>query len=222
MLSMSLKYVALNDSLYRYLRRFRGDANDPVLQELRAETASLGDLSEMQISEEQGTFMGLLVAAIGAESIVEVGTFTGYSSLCMARALPKGGRLICVDESEKWTAVARKYWAKAGVQDRIDLRLGQAIPILEQLEPSLKFDLAFIDAKKTEYDAYYELILPRVRKNGLILFDNMLWGGRLGSGPVKEPSGIAIDALNHKLAHDPRVESVLLPVADGLQLCRKL
>jgi len=222
MLSMSLKYVALNDSLYRYLCRFRSDAGDPVLHELRAETAALGDLSEMQISEEQGTFMGLLVAAIGAQSIIEVGTFTGYSSLCMARALPKGGLLICVDESEQWTAVARKYWAKAGVQDRIDLRLGQAIPILKQLETNLKFDLAFIDAQKTEYDAYYELILPRVRKNGLILFDNMLWGGRLGSGPVKEPSGIAIDALNLKLANDKRVESVLLPVADGLQLCRKI
>lgn len=219
---MSLKYVALNDPLYRYLCRFRSDVGDPVLQELRNETATLGDLSEMQISEEQGSFMGMLVAAIGAESIIEVGTFTGYSALCMARALPKGGRLICVDESEQWTAVARKYWAKGGAQDRIDLRLGQAIPILNQLEPGLKFDLAFIDAQKTEYDAYYELILPRVRKNGLILFDNMLWGGRLGSGPVKEPSGMAIDALNHKLAQDPRVESVLLPVADGLQLCRKL
>jgi caffeoyl-CoA O-methyltransferase len=219
---MTLKYVAFNDSLNRYLSCLRSDASDPVLQELPAETAALGDLSEMQISEEQGTFMGILVAAIGAHSIIEIGTFTGYSSLCMARALPKGGRLICVDESEQWTAIARKYWAKAGVQDRIDLRLGQAIPILKQLEPDLKFDLAFIDAQKTEYDAYYELILPRVRKNGLILFDNMLWGGRLGSGPVKEPSGIAIDALNHKLANDKRVESVLLPVADGLQLCRKI
>src|SRR6266436_402775 len=219
---MPLKYVPLNDSLYRYLCNSRSDAGDPVLQELRAETIALGKLSEMQISEEQGTFMGLLAAAIGAKSIIEVGTFTGYSALCMARALPKGGRLICVDESEQWTGVARKYWAKAGVEDRIDLRLGQAIPILKQLDSGLKFDLAFIDAQKTEYDAYYELILPRVRKNGLIIFDNMLWGGRLGSGPVKEPSGIAIDALNHKLAHDNRVESVLLPVADGLQLCRKV
>ncbi len=219
---MSLKYVALNDTLYRYLCGYRSDAGDPVLQELRAETATLGDLSEMQISEEQGTFMGILIAAIGARSVMEVGTFTGYSSLCMARALPKGGRLICVDESEQWTAVARKYWSKAGVQDRIELRLGQAISILKHLEPNLKFDLAFIDAQKTEYDAYYELILPRIRKNGLILFDNMLWGGRLGAGPVKEPSGIAIDALNHKLSHDNRVESVLLPVADGLQLCRKV
>src|SRR5204862_4721041 len=162
------------------------------------------------------------VAAIGARSVMEIGTFTGYSSLCMARALPKGGRLICVDESEQWTAVARKYWSKAGVQDRIELRLGQAISILKHLEPNLKFDLAFIDAQKTEYDAYYELILPRIRKNGLILFDNMLWGGRLGQVPIPEASGKAIDALNRKLAQDSRVQSVLLPIADGLHLCRKL
>ena len=219
---MPLKYVSLNDSLFRYLSSVRSDARDPLLQKLRAETETLGDLSEMQISEEQGTFMGILVAALSAKSVIELGTFTGYSALCMARALPKGGRLICVDESEQWTAIARKFWAQAGVQDRIDLRLGQAIPVLKQLEPGLTFDLAFIDAQKTEYDAYYELILPRLRQNGLILFDNMLWGGRLGAGPVKEASGIAIDALNHKLAHDPRVETVLLPIADGLQLCRKL
>jgi caffeoyl-CoA O-methyltransferase len=117
--------------------------------------------------------------------------------------------------------VARKYWAKAGLQDRIELRLGPAIPALQQLSPGLTFDFAFIDADKTEYDAYYELLLPRIRRNGLILFDNMLWGGRLGAGVVKEATGRAIDALNHKLASDQRVETVLLPVADGIQLCRK-
>jgi caffeoyl-CoA O-methyltransferase len=219
---MPLKYVSLNDSLYRYLSRFRSDASDPVLQKLRTETAALGEVSEMQISEEQGALMGILVAALGAKSVIELGTFTGYSALCMARALPKGGRLICIDVSVQWTTIARKYWAEAGVQDRIDLRLGQAIPVLKQLEPRLEFDLAFIDAVKTEYDAYYELILPRIRQNGLILFDNMLWGGRLGAGPVNDPTGIAIDALNQKLATDPRVETVLLPIADGISLCRKL
>jgi len=132
------------------------------------------------------------------------------------------GRLLCVDASQEWTAIAKRYWAMAGVEDRIELRLGSAIPILQQLEPGLTFDFAFIDAEKTEYDAYYELVLPRVRRNGLILFDNMLWGGRLGSGPIEEESGKAIDLLNHKLAADDRVETVLLPIADGLHLCRKL
>ena len=218
---MSLKYLTLNDSLYRYLCNSRSHASDPILQSLRNETAALGDISRMQISEEQGAFMQLLVAAIGGRSVIEVGTFTGYSSLCMARALPDDGRLICLDESKEWTDIARKYWTQAGVQNRIELRLGPAIQLLQQLEPQLTFDLAFIDADKTEYDAYYELILPRVRPNGLLLFDNMLWGGRLGAGQITEADGLAIDALNHKLANDPRVEAVLLPIADGLQLCRK-
>ena len=219
---MGTKYVSVNDSLYSYLSGLRSDATDRLLQQLRAETAALGEeVAKCQISDEQGTFLSLLTAAVGAKSAIEVGTFTGYSSLCIARGLAKGGRLICVDASQEWTAIARKYWAKAGVQDRIELRLGPAIPALQQLEPGLAFDLAFVDADKTEYDAYYELLLPRVRPNGLILFDNMLWGGRLGAGPVKEATGRAIDALNRKLAKDPRVEAVLLSVADGIQLCRK-
>jgi len=218
---MGLKYVALNDSLYRYLVAARSGSVDPILDELRAETESLGEISQMQISQEQGSFMSLLVAATGATSAIEVGTFTGYSALCVARALPADGRLICLDESKEWTAIARRYWVRAGVNSRIDLRLGPAIPQLENLEKGLNFDFAFIDADKTQYDAYYELLLPRVRTNGLILFDNMLWGGRLGGAPVNEASGKAIDSLNRKLAADPRVEAVLLPVADGLQLCRK-
>ena len=219
---MGTKYIRLNERLYRYLCGCRSDAPDPVLQDLRAETAALGkEVSKCQISDEQGAFLSILVAATGVKSAVEVGTFTGYSSLCIARALPAGGRLLCVDESNEWTTVARKYWARAGLQDRIELRLGPAIPTLRQLEAGLTFDFAFIDADKTEYDAYYELLLPRIRQNGLILFDNMLWGGRLGAGPVKQATGRAIDALNHKLAADARVEAVLVSVADGIQLCRK-
>lgn len=219
---MGKKYVRLNDRLYSYLSRCRSDASDLLLQELRAETAALGEeVSKCQISDEQGTFLSVLVAATGVQSAIEVGTFTGYSSLCIARALPANGKLLCVDASKDWTTVARKYWAKAGLEDRIELRLGPAIPRLRQLEPGVTFDFAFIDADKTEYDAYYELLLPRVRRNGLILFDNMLWGGRLGDGPVKEATGRAIEALNHKLAGDARVEAVLLPVADGIQFCRK-
>jgi caffeoyl-CoA O-methyltransferase len=219
---MGTKYVVLNDNLYSYLSGLRSDAADGLLQQLRAETATLGEeISKCQISDEQGTFLSLLTAAIGAKSAIEVGTFTGYSSLCIARGLRTGGRLICLDANQEWTAIARKYWAKAGIQDRIELRLGPAIPTLQQLEPGMRFDLAFVDADKTEYDAYYELLLPRIRTNGLILFDNMLWGGRLGAGPVEEATGRAIDALNRKLAKDPRIEAVLLSVADGIQMCRK-
>jgi Predicted O-methyltransferase len=219
---MELKYIALNDSLYRYLVNFCSHSKDPVLESLRRETDALGDISKMQISQEQGSFMTLLVAAIGAKSAIEVGTFTGYSSICIARGLSQGGSLICIDESKEWTDIARTYWSRAGVDRRIELRLGPAIPLLQKLESSLTFDFAFIDASKTEYDSYYELLLPRIRPNGLILFDNMLWGGRLGSGAITEASGRAIDTLNHKLVSDNRVESVLLPIADGLQLCRKL
>jgi caffeoyl-CoA O-methyltransferase len=218
---MGLKYLSLNDNLYRYLVRFRSDAGDPILQELRAETFALGDVSIMQISEEQSSFMGLLVAAMGAKSAIEVGTFTGSSSLCVARALPPDGRLLCLDQSKEWTDIARKYWAKAGVQDRIELRLGSAISLLQALEPSRTFDFAFIDADKTEYDAYYELILPRVRQNGLILFDNMLDDGKVAANPIQDARARVLDALNQKLAKDSRVECVLLSIADGIQLCRK-
>lgn len=219
---MGTKYVALNDRLYEYLLNCRSDAADPLLAELRAETAALGEVSICQISDEQGAFLSILVAALGVRTALEVGTFTGYSSLCMARALPANGRLICVDQSKEWTDIARKHWKKAGLSDRIDLRLGAAIPILEQLEPNLSLDFVFIDAEKTQYEAYYELLLPHVKSNGLILFDNMLSAGRVGNGALQDPIVRAIDALNHKLANDKRIEAVLLPVADGIQFCRKL
>lgn len=218
---MGTKYVTLNDRLYDYMAGSRSDVRDPLLAELRAETAKLGDVSVCQISDEQGAFLSILVAAIGARAAIEVGTFTGYSSLCIARALPAGGKLICLDQNKEWTDIARKFWNKAGLQNRIDLRLGDAVEQLKQLEPGLTFDFAFIDADKTQYETYYELILPRVRPNGLILFDNMLWGGKLGNGPIKEDTGRAIDALNKKLPLDTRVESVLVSVADGIQICRK-
>jgi caffeoyl-CoA O-methyltransferase len=218
---MGTKFLPLNQSLYDYLNGCRSDATNPLLRSLRAETLALGDVNKMQISDEQGTFLSILVAAIGAKTAIEVGTFTGYSSLCIAAALPPNGKLICVDRSKEWSDIARRYWEKAGLQDRIELRLGPAIPALRGLSGSEKFDFVFIDAEKTEYDAYYELLLPRVRPNGLLLFDNMLWGGRLGSGTVDEAAGRAIDALNHKLAKDERVETVLLPIADGIQFCRK-
>jgi caffeoyl-CoA O-methyltransferase len=218
---MKLKYISLNDRLYCYVCACRSDAGDPILEALQAATESLGDISRMQISREQGSFMTLLTAAIGAKSAIEVGTFTGYSSLCIARGLAPRGRLICVDQSEEWTSIARQFWQRAGVENKIELRLGPAVATLKKLDRHLRFDFAFIDADKTEYDAYYELILPRIRQNGLILFDNMLWGGRLGTGRILQASGKAIEKLNRKLARDKRVESVLLPIADGIHLCRK-
>ena len=218
---MKSKYLPLDDQLYDYVCAHRTGASDPILDALRKETESLGDDARMQISREQGSFMTLLVAATGAKTAIEIGTFTGYSSTCIARGLPDNGRLICIDESADWTAIARRHWSQAGVEHKIELRLGAAIPILQSLDPKPTLDFAFIDADKTEYDAYYELILPRLRANGLILFDNMLWGGRVGAGVPTDPSGHAIDDLNRKLAQDGRVETVLLPIADGLQLCRK-
>jgi caffeoyl-CoA O-methyltransferase len=219
----ALKYTPLDDRLFCYVCRCRSGARDPILESLRAETAGLGEISQMQIGPDQGAFMTLLVAATGACSAIEVGTFTGYSSICIARGLPPDGRLLCLDASPEWTAMARRYWQRAKVAAKIELRLGAAIESLKNLEKARTFDFAFIDAHKPEYDDYYELVLPHVRHNGLILFDNMLWGGRLGGKRrMTHLHGLAIDRLNRKLSRDSRVDSVLLPIGDGLHLCRVL
>jgi caffeoyl-CoA O-methyltransferase len=219
-----LKFVPLNPRLYRYICDSRSKGGDRVLESLRVETERrFPKWIQMQIGRDQGTFMTSLVAAIGTRRAIEIGTFTGYSSICIARGLPERGKLLCLDMSEEWTAVARKYWAKAGVDKKIELRLGPAAESLKALEPGATFDFAFIDADKPGYDEYYELVLPHMRPNGVILFDNMLWGGKLGKkGRIKHPNGRAIDKLNRKLARDPRVESVLLSIGDGVHMCRVL
>jgi caffeoyl-CoA O-methyltransferase len=214
------KNLALTEPQYAYLSRMRSRAGDPLLAELRRETEALGEISVMLATEEQGDFFTLLVGALRAESALEIGTFTGFSSLCIARGLPPHGRLLCCDISAEWTAIARRFWKKAGVADRIELRLAPAAETLAALEPGRTFDFVFIDADKTGYDRYYELVLPRVRPGGLIVFDNMLSHGRVLD--PQDDRDRALDALNRKLAADPRVESVLLPVADGLNFCRKL
>jgi len=216
-----LKYTPLNDRLFQYVCQCRSQASDRVLNALRMETAGLGEIAEMQIGPDQGEFMTQLVKLIGARTAIEIGSFTGYSGICIARGLPENGRLLCLDASDEWTRIARKYWRRAGLEKKIELRLGPAIESLKRLESKWKFDFAFIDAHKAEYSDYYELVLPRMRPNGLILFDNMLWGGRLGKKtPIKTPNGRAIDNLNRRLARDRRVESVLLSIGDGVQLCR--
>jgi len=218
-----LKFTPLNARLFQYIRAFGAGRRDKVLEALRVETARFGKDAEMQIGPDQGAFLSMLVAAIAARSAIEVGTFTGYSSICIARALPPGGTLLCLDASQEWTDVARRYWARAKLEGKIELRLGPALDSLKNLEAGRRFDFAFIDARKREYDAYYELNLPRMRANGLILFDNMLSRGRLGGkGPAAHPNARAIDRLNRKLARDKRVESVLLSIGDGLRMCRVL
>ncbi len=216
-----LKYLPLDDELYEFMRRQRSGAGDPILSDLREETAALGDDARMQISEEQGDFLGILARLMGARNALEVGTFTGYSALCVARALPEDGKLLCLDVDDDWTAIAKKHWERAGVADRIELRIGPAIETLDQLASDLTFDFAFIDADKSEYDAYYERILPRIRQNGVILFDNMFWGGMVLEGLSDHQDAQALRELNAKLASDERIECVLLPIADGIQMCRK-
>jgi caffeoyl-CoA O-methyltransferase len=218
---MPAKYVTLNDALYDYIVHCRSRASDPLLDALRAETEALGDIARMLISHEQGDFLTMMTKLLNVRSAVEVGTFTGYSSICIARGLAVDGRLTCFDASAEWTAIAKRYWEKAGLTDRIELRLGNAAEELMTWEPAEPLDLAFIDADKTGYDAYFELLLPKMKPNGLFIFDNMVWGGRLIEQPLIDPDGIALDRLSRKLAGDPRVESVLLPVADGLHLARK-
>lgn len=215
------KFVALNDALYEYIARQRSRVDDPVLEGLRAETEALGDIARMLISPEQGNFLTLLTRLLNVRTAVEVGTFTGYSSICLARGLAEDGRLFCFDVSEEWTTIARRYWEKAGLADRIDLQLGDARKVLSAWLPSAPIDLAFIDADKPGYETYYEILLPKMKQNGLFIFDNMVWGGRVIEQPLTDPDGIAIDRLNNQLATDSRVDSVLIPVADGLHLARK-
>jgi caffeoyl-CoA O-methyltransferase len=210
----------LDGALYDYVLARRSRANDPILKALRAETEKFPEeVSRMLVTEEQGDFITLLVAALGVTRALEVGTFTGYSSTCIARGLPANGTLLCCDVSEEWTAIAKKTWKLAGVAEKIDLKIAPASQTLAALGNDVVFDFAFIDADKTGYDRYYELTLPHMRAGGLILFDNMLSHGGV-IAPADERQ-VAIDLLNRKLATDPRVEAVLLPLADGLMFCRK-
>jgi caffeoyl-CoA O-methyltransferase len=217
---MKPKILPLDRKLYAYLMAHR-TPDDPVLEELRAETARLGDRGQMQIAPEQGTFLRLLVAAIGARRAVEVGTFTGYSAICIARGLAPGGRLLCCDVSAEWTAVARRYWERAGVADRIDLRLAPAAETLRTLSAEPILDFAFIDADKTGYPVYYEEVLRRLRPGGLIAVDNVLWSGHVVNARKRDADTRAIRRFNDLVAADGRVDSVMTPIADGITLVRK-
>jgi len=214
------KFIALTPKIYEYVVA-HGHNGDPIRAELAAETAKLGPISLMQIAAEQGTFMAILAGAIGARSAVEVGTFTGYSALCVARALPADGRLLCCDVNQEWTSVGRRYWERAGVANKITLKLGPAAETLKALPASHTFDFAFIDADKTSYAIYYEEILKRMRPSGLILIDNVLWNGAIVDEARQDADTKALRTLNDFIAKDARVEAVMLAVADGLTIVRK-
>ena len=199
----------------------RTAAPDGVFRDLQERTAALGGASRMQIGADQGALMTMLTRLVGARQAVEVGTFTGYSSICIARGLAPGGRLLCCDVSEEYTAIARQAWIDAGVADRIELRLAPALETLQALPPDAAIDLAFIDADKGGYAAYYDELVPRVRAGGLLLVDNTLWSGRVVDADA-EGDTAAIQAFNDLVAADHRVESYILPIGDGLTLVRKI
>jgi predicted O-methyltransferase YrrM len=218
---MSSGSIGLSEELNAYLEQV-GVREPEVLRHLREETARMPE-SQMQIAVEEGALLALLVQLIGARRIVEVGTFTGYSSTAMALALPAGGSIVCCDVSKEYTDVAVRAWAEAGVADRVELRLGPAVETLDALLEAGgagTFDLAFIDADKPNYAAYYERSLRLVRAGGLIAIDNVLWSGRVADPANQEESTLAIRALNAAIVADRRVDVAMVPIADGLTLAR--
>jgi caffeoyl-CoA O-methyltransferase len=218
---MTRRSWQLSPQLMDYLTE-HSTGPDAVLEDLAAETARLlPDLAEMQIGPEQGRFMTLLAQVSGASAAVEVGTFTGYSSICLARGLADGGKLVCCDISDEYTSVARRYWPRAGVDDRIELRLGPALGTLRAMPPDPVLDLSFIDADKPGYIGYWTEIVPRTRPGGIILVDNTLASGMVLDPAHPAENVQAIRAFNDHATADDRVDLVLLPVGDGLTLARK-
>jgi predicted O-methyltransferase YrrM len=207
----------LSDALYEYIVAV-GTRETGLQRELRAETAKLPE-GEMQIGPDQGALLQVLVRSLGARRCIEIGTFTGYSALSVALALPRDGKIVCCDVSEEWTAMGRRYWKKAGIERKIDLRLGPALETLKDLKG--KFDFAFIDADKPNYWKYYERCLELLRRGGLIAVDNTLWGGSLIDPAKQSESTRALRNFNQRLARDRRVDIALVPIGDGLTLAVK-
>lgn len=213
------KSFQLSPELHAYMLA-HGTAPDSIQQGLIEATEALGGISMMQIAPEQGALMTMLTRLISAQRAIEVGTFTGYSALCIARGLPANGELICCDISDEWTAVGVPFWEKAGVREQIDLRLGPAIETLRAIDEDQAFDLAFIDADKTSYAAYVEELIRLVRPGGLILVDNVLWHGNVIDESATDEHTVSIRAFNQKVASDERLDCVLLPISDGLTFLR--
>jgi len=215
-----LKTVGIPPELHDYLVE-HGSPPDEAQRALIEETAALGGISIMQVAPEQGAFLTMLVQVTGAKQLVEVGTFTGYSALCMARGLPEKGHLLCCDVSDEWTAIARRHWEAAGVADKIELKIGPALETLRALPPEPHLDLAFIDADKESYVDYYEELLARLVPGGLILLDNVFWMGNVINEDADDANTQAIRRCNQHIRDDARVDAVMLPISDGLTLARK-
>jgi predicted O-methyltransferase YrrM len=219
---MANSTLGLENQLYDYLLSISLREPD-ILASLREETAKHPRV-QMQIAPEQGQFMELLVQLMGAKKTIEIGVFTGYSSLCVALALPPNGQIIACDVSEEYTAIARRYWEAAGVANKISLQLGSAINTLDKLIAEGQagtFDFVFIDADKENYEAYFERSLQLVRNGGLIVIDNVLWSGRVADPQVQDASTTALRSFNDKLRNDPRVTLSVVPIGDGLTLALK-
>jgi caffeoyl-CoA O-methyltransferase len=219
---MSCTHLELSGELWDYIRRMSLREPD-ILRRLREETAPL-PMARMQISPEQGQFMGMLIRLLGARATIEVGVFTGYSSLSVALALPEGGKIIACDVSEEWTSIARRYWRDAGVANKIDLRLRPALETLDALLAEGRagaFDFAFIDADKANYSNYYERCFELIRPGGLIAIDNVLWHGDVVNPAKQDEDTQAIRAFNERVSRDDRVWVSLLPISDGLTLAMK-
>ena len=214
------KSFQLSPEVHEYLVA-HGSPPDEILAGLIAATKELGGISIMQIAPEQGAFMSLFARAIGAKHVVEVGTFTGLSTLCLARGIPDDGEVIACDISAEWTAVGRPFWEKAGVAHKIDLRIAPAVETLRALPGDEHIDLSFIDADKTGYAAYYEELLARTRPGGVILVDNVLWGGSVVDPAAQNDDVLAIRAFNDRVATDDRIDCVMLAISDGLSILRK-
>lgn len=219
---MSLRSIGLEDRLYDYLIR-SSLREHPILQRLREETAALPQ-AHMQIAPEQGQFMAWLLRLMRARTGIEIGVFTGYSTLWAALALPEDGHIVACDISREWTSIARRYWRQAGVEDRIDLYLAPALETLDRLivaKTTESFDYAFIDADKARYPEYYDRCLQLIRPGGLILIDNVLWHGSVADPEDQEHDTVALRGLNERLRDDERVELSMIPVGDGLTLLAK-
>lgn len=214
---MDIVNPALNDYLLAHC-----SPPDELLRELAEETRAItGDSAGMQISHDEGAFLELLVRLTGVRNAIEIGVFTGYSSLCIARALAPGGRLVACVVSEEWTAVAHRYWERAGVADRVDLRIGPALETLRSLPPDPVVDFAFIDADKVGYPDYYEEVVRRLRPGGLVVLDNVLRKGQVVDPAWQEDADVAIRQVNDAVVADDRVDSVMVPLRDGVTLARR-